>query len=378
MNHNIEKEGSCFMPLHGDQLSRITISGYKSIKSCDISFGKINVLIGSNGAGKSNFISAFSLLQNVLSKNLQVSVAQSGVNALLYKGRKITEEIAFEVFFGYNSYGFNLIPTDDNRLIFRKEFFGYHGQWDNESNVARGNSEAMWDTGAHNQIDQYVIPILKKQNWRVYHFHDTGRSAKVKQEHNISNNKVLQYDAANLAAFLYRLKGNYKRSYDEIVHTIQLIAPYFLDFVLEPQECNEEQIVLKWQQKGCEDIFNASQLSDGTLRFICLATLLLQPYELQPATIVVDEPELGLHPYAITIFAEMVKQLSNKKQIIISTQSVELLNEFDIEDVIVVDRGENGSEFRRLNEKELEVWLEEDYALGDLWKKNILGGRLSK
>lgn len=212
MNHNIEKEGACFMPLHGDQLSRITISGYKSIKSCDITFGKINVLIGSNGAGKSNFISAFSLLQNVLSKNLQVSVAQSGVNALLYKGRKITEEIAFEVFFGYNSYGFNLIPTDDNRLIFRKEFFGYHGQWDNESNVARGNSEAMWDTGAHNQIDQYVIPILKKQNWRVYHFHDTGRSAKVKQEHNISNNKVLQYDAANLAAFLYRLKGNYKKA----------------------------------------------------------------------------------------------------------------------------------------------------------------------
>ena len=208
------------MALCADQLSRMTISGYKSIKTCDISFGKINVLIGSNGAGKSNFISAFSLLQNILSKNLQVTVAQSGVNALLYKGRKETDEIAFEVYFGENSYGFNLIPTDDNRLIFRKEFFGYHGRWDNESNVARGNTEAMWDTGAHNQIDLYVIPILKNQNWRVYHFHDTGRSAKVKQEHNISNNRVLLYDAANLAAFLYRLKGNYKKNYDEIVQTI--------------------------------------------------------------------------------------------------------------------------------------------------------------
>lgn len=366
------------MPLHADQLSRMTIYGYKSIKSCDISFGKINVLIGSNGAGKSNFISAFSLLQNILFKNLQVFVAQSGVNALLYNGRKVTEEIAFEVFFGNNSYGFNLIPTDDNRLIFRKEYFGYHGNWENESNVARGHTEAMWNAGAQNNIDKYVIPILQKQNWRVYHFHDTGRSAKVKQEHNISNNKVLQFDASNLAAFLYRIKGNYKKNYDEIVQTIQLIAPYFLDFVLEPQEGNAEQIVLKWQQKGCEDIFNASQLSDGTLRFICLATLLLQPHELQPATIIVDEPELGLHPYAITIFAEMVKQLSDEKQIIISTQSVELLNEFDVEDVIVVDRGEHGSEFKRLNEEDLKVWLEEDYALGDLWKKNILGGRLSK
>ena len=365
------------MSLQEEQLSRIKISGYKSIKECDISFGKVNVLIGSNGAGKSNFISAFSLLQNILAKNLQVSVAQSGVNTLLYKGRKVTEEIAFKVYFGKNSYGFNLVPTDDNRLIFRKEFFGY-SPWENESNVSRGHSESMWDIGVNNGIDEYVIPILKKQNWRVYHFHDTGKSAKVKQEHNISNNRVLLFDAANLAAFLYRLKNNYQKNYYEIVQTIQLIAPYFADFVLEPQEGNEEHIVLKWQQKGCEDVFNASQLSDGTLRFICLATLLLQPHKLQPATIIIDEPELGLHPYAITIFAELVKQISDEKQIIISTQSVELLNEFDVEDVIVVDRSKNGSEFKRLNEEELEVWLEEDYALGDLWKKNILGGRLSK
>ncbi|OON89561.1 AAA family ATPase [Pyramidobacter sp.] len=363
------------MLLQGDQLSRMKISGYKSIKDCDLDFGRINVLIGSNGAGKSNFISAFSLLQNILSKNLQVFVAQSGVNALLYKGRKETDELAFEVFFGHNSYGFILVPTDDNRLIFRKEYFCYHGQWENESNVGRGHGESMWENGAGNNIDQYVIPILQKQNWRVYHFHDTGRSARVKQEHNISNSKVLMYDAANLAAFLYRLKNSYKRDYDEIVRTIRLIAPYFSDFVLEPQEGNEEQIVLKWRQVGCDDIFNASQLSDGTLRFICLATLLLQPHELQPATIVVDEPELGLHPYAIAIFSEMVRQLADEKQIIVSTQSVELLNEFDAEDVIVVDRGENGSEFKRLDADALKAWLEEDYSLGELWKKNLLGGR---
>lgn len=371
-------EGGESMELEKDQLSQINISGFKSIKHCEIKFRKVNVLIGSNGAGKSNFISAFTLLQNILSQNLQIFVAQSGMNSLFYNGRKITEEISFEVYFGKNSYGFVLIPTDDNRLIFKKEYFGYHGQRENESNVSRGTTESQWQKGAHNNIDDYVIPILEKQNWRVYHFHDTGRNAKVKQEHNISNNKILMNDAGNLAAFLYRLKNNYEKSYEEIVCTIQLIAPYLADFVLEPQEGNEEQIILKWKQKGCEDIFNASQLSDGTLRFICLAVLLLQPHELQPATIIIDEPELGLHPYAITIFAEMVRQLSDEKQIIISTQSVEMLNEFDVEDVIVVDRGENGSEFKRLKEDELEVWLEEDYALGDLWKKNILGGRLSK
>ena len=366
------------MRLSADQLSRINISGYKSIKNCSIKFSKINVLIGSNGAGKSNFISAFALLQNVLAKNLQVSVAQSGLNSLFYNGRKVTEEIAFEVFFGKNSYGFNLVPTDDNRIIFRKEYFGYHGQWENESNFSRGHNESMWRTGSNNRLDEYIKPILAKQNWRVYHFHDTGRSARVKQEHNISNNQVLMNDAGNLAAFLYRLKNNYEKSYNEIVGTIQLIAPYFKDFVLEPQESNNEQIILKWKQKGCDDIFNASQFSDGTLRFICLATILLQPHELQPATIIVDEPELGLHPYAITIFSEMVKQLSDEKQIIVSTQSVELLNEFDVEDVIVVDHSDDGSVFKRLDADELEAWLDSEYALGDLWKKNVLGGRLSK
>lgn len=366
------------MGLSGDQLSRIDISGYRSIKQCSIELKKTNVLIGSNGAGKSNFISVFSLLQNILAKNLQVAVAQSGVNLLFYHGRKVTSEIAFEVFFEKNSYGFVLIPTDDNRIVFQKEYFGYHGQWENESNVSRGHSESMWRVGSQNKLDQYIQPILEKQNWRVYHFHDTGRNAKIKQEHNIANNKALLYDAGNLAAFLYRLKKHHEKSYTDIVRTVQLIAPYFDDFVLEPQEGNDEHIVLKWRQKGCEDIFNASQLSDGTLRFICLTTLLLQPHELQPATIIVDEPELGLHPYAITIFAEMVQQLPDEKQIIISTQSVELLDQFDAEDVIVVDRGDSGSVFKRLNTEELSAWLENDYALGELWKKNVLGGRLSK
>lgn len=357
------------------QLSRIRIFGYKSIKKCNLDLNKINVLIGSNGAGKSNFIAALSLLQKVLNKELQITVAQSGVNSMFYNGRKETENIYLEVYFNNNSYGFYLMPTDDNRIVFEKEFYGYD---DYESPVASGHDESKWDNGVSNKINGYVRPILQNQNWRVYHFHDTGRSAKVKQEHNISNNQVLMNDAANLAAFLYRLKNNYKTSYNEIVGTIQLIAPYFKDFILEAQESNNEQIILKWKQIGCDDVFNASQFSDGTLRFICLATLLLQPHELQPATIIVDEPELGLHPYAITIFSEMVKQLSDEKQIIVSTQSVELLNEFDVEDVIVVDRSNDGSVFKRLDEEELEAWLESDYALGDLWKKNVLGGRLSK
>lgn len=364
------------MRLKEDQLSRIEIKGFKSLKDCSVDFGKINVLIGSNGAGKSNFISAFTMLQNILNQNLQIYTAQSGMNSLFYNGRKETSMISFEVYFGNNSYGFTLEPANDNRIIFHEEHFEYHGTWNNRSNLSRGHMESVWRQGVGNSIDNYVRPILAKQAWRVYHFHDTSRNARVKQEHNLSNSFNLQFDAGNLAAFLYRLKYSYEKKYSEIVETVRLVAPYFDDFVLEPEFRNPELIVLRWRQKGCEDIFNGSQLSDGLLRFICLATLLTQPTELQPETIIIDEPELGLHPYAISLLAEMVEQLSDEKQIIISTQSVELLNEFEPEDIIVVDRSLNGSMFRRPDEESLNAWLD-DYTLGELWKKNLLGGRPS-
>ncbi len=363
------------MSVGKNQLSRISISGFKSIKNCDLELKKINVLIGSNGAGKSNFISVFSLIQSVLKKQLQFTVAKSGANSFFYNGRKVTEKIKIKVYFNQNSYGFLLYPTDDNRIIFEDEFYGYDTT---ECTLAWGHQESQWENGVTNLTTKYIRPILEKQNWEVFHFHDTSRNAKVKQEHNLSNNQFLMNDAGNLAAFLYRLKTIYKDYYNEIVSTVRLIAPYFDDFVLQPLEYNKEQIILRWKQINCDDIFNISQFSDGTLRFICLATLLLQPKELQPETIIIDEPELGLHPYAITVFAETVQEISQYKQVIISTQSVELLNEFDTDDVIVVDRTENGTQFKRLDAESLEMWLENDYSLGDLWKKNILGGRLSK
>ena len=360
--------------LNSDQLSKISIKGYKSIKECTLELKSINVLIGSNGSGKSNFISSFVLLESILNKELQLYASRSGISSLFYNGIKITEEIFFNVNFGVNGYGFKLITTNDNRIIFKNEYFDFsHGI--SRQTKSSGLQESIWEQGCGNNTDKYIIPTLKKQKWKVYHFHDTSANARIKQEQNISNNYVLMNDARNIAPFLYRLREYFHKEYENIRSTIQIIAPYFDDFILDPQEGNKEQIVLKWRQKGCEDIFNASQLSDGTLRFICLSTLLLQPKDLQTATIIIDEPELGLHPYAITILAEMVKQASLHAQIILSTQSVELLNEFDVEDIIVVNRKNDGSEFKRLNIDELELWLDE-YSLGDLWKKNLLGGRI--
>ena len=163
-------------------------------------------------------------------------------------------------------------------------------------------------------------------------------------------------------------------SYDMIVRTVRLVAPFFDDFVLEPQALNEDTIRLVWRHRGSDAFFGASSLSDGTLRFIALATLLLQPASLQPSVILLDEPELGLHPYAITVFCSLVKQCSVDKQIVLATQSPLIVDQFEPEDVLVADRVAGRTEIRRLEQDRLGEWLQ-DYSLGELWQKNEFGGR---
>ncbi len=363
------------MELSTDQLSRIDVSGYKSIKDCSIKLNNLNILIGNNGSGKSNFISIFILLQKILSRNLQVHASQCGLDSLFFNGTKVTDEISLRFYFGLKAYGFSLIPTDDSKLIFRQEYFGHKGNCEKVSIIGEGHYESLWPNGSDNHCNDYPKPILNNNCCRVYHFHDTSNTAKLKLEQCINNNLELANDASNLAAFLYLLKHSHEKNYKIIVQTIQLIFPYFEDFILEPQASNSELIVLRWKQVGCDEALNADLLSDGTLRFICLTVLLEQPHDLQPSLIIIDEPELGLNPRAITIFSEMVKELLPEKQIIISTQSIELLNTFDVDDIIVVNRNDNGSIFKRLDRAKLEDWLD-DYTLGDLWGKNILNASL--
>lgn len=362
--------------LEKSQLLKVKIKGFKSIRNQEVEFRRINVVIGSNGAGKSNLISAFSFLEEILKKRLSLYSSQRGTEALLYCGRKQTQCISMEFVFGNeNSYGFELVPTDDGRLIFSQEFYGFVTT--HTPILQEVHTESAWERGVRNNITPYVLPILQDNSWRVYHFNDTSPEAGVKQTHGIANNAFLQNDAGNLAAFLYYLKTAYPDSYQQIVDHVQLVAPYFGNFYLVPQDSNGEQIRLRWMERNQDTVLNAAQFSDGTLRFICLATLLLQPKEMRPSTVIIDEPEIGLHPYAVNIFSEMVRQASLDSQILLSTQSADLLSNFDPEDVLVASRNREGSEFSRLNAGELQEWLE-DYSLGELWQKNIFGGRLAR
>jgi predicted ATPase len=355
-----------------DQISRLALRGYKSIAECDLELGRLNVLIGANGAGKSNFIGFFRLITRILDEQLQTAVGLAGgPDALLHFGRKKTEELTAELFFGNNGYRFALRPTQDNRMMFSHEalWWNVHGEY----HPASGHFETHYkERKGHGQVWDYVVPAMR--SWRLYHFHDTSSSAQVKQIHNINDNEYLRDDARNLAAFLLRLKNHHGEQYQRVVKAIRLVAPFFGDFHLRPTVDNAGKIQLEWTEHGQDEPFTASALSDGTLRFICLATVLLQPEEFMPATILIDEPELGLHPFAITVLAGLMKSAGQEHQLIISTQSVELVNEFDVEDLVVVDKRGGASTFQRPDTDDLSEWLA-DYSLGDLWKKNLLGGR---
>jgi predicted ATPase len=194
----------------------------------------------------------------------------------------------------------------------------------------------------------------------------------VKQTGDVDDNLHLRIDASNLAAFLYRLQLHHPGHFQNIQETIQQIAPFFESFRLAPSRLNPDKIRLEWKEKGSETYFNAHALSDGTLRFICLATLLLQP--MMPAVILLDEPELGLHPAAISLLADLLSSAAQRTQVLVATQSVTLVNQFTPESVWVVERDARHSVFKHLESADMSAWLE-DYSLGELWEKNIIGGR---
>lgn len=360
------------------KIEQITIKGYKSIsKLVDLKLCNLNVLIGANGAGKSNFISAFRLLNRIIEQQLQDFVGQSdGADTLLYFGRKNTEAIELELLFkednAKNLYRAILKPTESNSLYFSEETYGYNFGIGEIAEYTRSGHEESVLSSANlaKGIANHVEKDLKK--CRIYHFHDTSSNAPVKQDADLHDNDFLQPDARNLAAFLYEIKKGQYSYYERIVRTIKLVVPFFADFVLEPKTKNPDRIRLKWREKGFDQIFDVSSISDGTLRFICLVALLYQPS--LPQIIIIDEPELGLHPAAIGVLASLLEVASLTSQVIVSTQSVPLIDQLQPENLIVVDREDNQSIFRRVQESDINDWLE-DYSLGEIWEKNIIGGR---
>lgn len=359
-------------------IDRLVIKGYKSIKDQEVFLRPINILIGGNGVGKSNFISVFSLIRNLYEGNLGEYVFdKGGADNFLYFGKKTTQEIELDIYFGdvnekesRNRFIVNLRESQDSLYIkYLGTAFLPVSLW-HEQEYERNAKESNF-RNIHTGQAFWVNSRLKE--FEVYHFHDTGDKSPMKGKCNIDDNRQLKRDGSNIAAFLYYLQEKHTKHFIRIEKTVQSIAPFFDRFVLVPNLLKEDQIQLEWREVGAPDsYFNAYHLSDGTLRFICLATLLMQPEP--PKTIIIDEPELGLHPVAINKLAGLIRKASKEVQIIISSQSVNLIDNFEPEDIIIADREEKATVFKRLDQSALKSWLEE-YSLGEVWEKNIIGGQ---
>jgi predicted ATPase len=249
--------------------------------------------------------------------------------------------------------------------------FQLGGSWSRGLGTGHRESRLVDDV----ELDPQIMPVASGvvemlRGCRVFHFHDTSSTAPVKRPAPTADNLRLSANAGNLAAFLHAMQSTDRAAYRRIVGAVHQVAPFFRDFVL--QEESTDRIRLRWTQTDSDSVFSAHQMSDGTLRFVCLATLLLQPN--LPRLIALDEPELGLHPYAIVQLADMLRAASVDSQVVIATQSVTLMDQFDLADLVVVERGPSGSRFERPSAESLQGWLE-DYSLGELWQKNLIGGR---
>lgn len=361
-------------------LDWISVAGFRSLRRIhELALRPVNVLIGANGSGKSNLVEVFSFLHAVGEGRMREYVRRRGGAArLLHFGSGTTSEMEFRVSFHgeRRRYRLGLAAGRTDELYVVTETVLSRDESErprlHEQTLPPANGEAGISDPALTGVPRQVREEL--DGWRIHHFHDTSPNAPLRRTANLHDRHFLRGDGGNLPAFLYSLRESHPTSYAMIRKTVRLAVPFLQDFVLRPFGEAGDAIRLQWTHRDSDLPFDGSALSDGTLRFIALVTLFLQPRGLRPNLILLDEPELGLHPMAIGLLADLVRAASIDSQVILSTQSATFLDYFEPEDLLVSERTDGRTSFRRIEAGALGVWLE-DHSLGQLWEKNYLGGR---
>jgi predicted ATPase len=364
-------------------LKRIRVVGWKSIKNQTVDLTPLTVVIGANGAGKSNLLSLFKLLNAMFANTpgFRNYVAQYGyADSLLHYGSRETPVAEIELVFGTETgetkYFARWAAAAGGTLIFTEERVEFERTGSPKPiivDLGAGHPESNLIRSAEDGDQTSVVALRLLRSCRLFHFHDTSENCRARQPCPVEANRFLYPDAGNLAAMLYLFRERHAAAYRRIAATVRQMIPDFDAFSVEPSKLNETQILLNWTHKGRPYEFGPHQLSDGSLRFIALTTLLLQPEEKLPLLIALDEPELGLHPAALEVMAGMAKATSQHSQVLFATQSSVFLDHFEPENVVVVNSKGGMSEFQRLDAAKLEAWRNQ-YTLGELWEKNIVGG----
>lgn len=365
-------------------LRDVTLRGFKTIRDLEqFEIEPVNILIGPNGAGKSNFVAFFRLLWWALAgpKDLPLHVGTHGGSpSFLFDGPATTESfdaaLRIETDAALFEYQFELRHGVGDTLVYSQERYRSRPHAENSAitewiDLGTGHrSPRLLDRAERGDADAKTLRDILR-SFHVFQFHNTSLTARMRGLWDASDGRWLRSDGGNLGASLHRLKKQAPGSYQRIVSTLQASLPCFSEFVFEEEH---RRMALKWRERGTDRVFGAWDASDGMLRFIALATLLLGPENTMPNVILIDEPELGLHPFAIEQLIGMIQTASRHAQIVLSTQSVALLDYVEPSDIVVVDRKDRTSIFRRLDPNHLRSWLDE-YSLSELWEMNVLGGR---
>lgn len=373
-----------------NSITNITIKGFKSIEDLqNLELTNFNVIIGPNGAGKTNLISFFNLISYAINSpelfQDKYILPQGKAVGLLFDSKPATQRIEGAIQInterGSNYYDFVLSKIGNNDLEYTSEriMFLPKNYTNDGSGViwtqlirkgSKPNSQTKELTGRQStQTIQTISSLLS--GIKTYQFHDTSSESHLRKAWPVADGNYLRENGKNLPAYLYRLKENENAIYKRIISYIRMIIPNFDYFVLEPYG---DFIELRWKEVGSDYIFRSSQASDGTLRFMCLVALLVSRPEKYPIMLVIDEPELGLHPDAISFLVGLMKKASAFCQILVATQSTKLVSELQPEDIIVAERKNRASTYKRLQEKDLAVWLE-NYNMGAIWESNLIGGK---
>jgi predicted ATPase len=363
-------------------LKRIRLVGYKSIYDQTIELTPLNVVIGANGSGKSNLLSLFKMLEAMFAQqpNLSRYIAKiGGADSFFHYGVKQTQVAELEIKIQKASETYNyqtkFAPHSGSLVLHLAEEklsvsgFSAINDTSDQTGLYRWESKLVSDADGGNQCVQEFLQLMR--SCKLYHFHDTSPECAARQPCYVEANRFLYPDAGNLAAMLYLFQQKHPVAYRRITSAVRHVMPEFRDFILEPSRLNETQIILKWQHQRHDYEFGPHQLSDGSLRFIALATLLLQPKEHMPMLIALDEPELGLHPSALELLTGIIRSVSTHTQMLVSTQSQIFVDFFAPEEVITANCKEGRTEFNRLNPEKYQHWLE-DYSLGELWQRNVI------
>ena len=362
------------------RIKSITIEGFRSLRSIqNLELPRLSVLIGANGAGKSTLIRFFEMLSWMLkSKNLQEFVLRHGGGDDQFfmgarKTPRIHAELCLETSTGYNDYRFDLahISAGDTVMVMNEAYrYSAHdiptkAKWTEIEAVGKESSLLE----KKHKTAQTIVNLLRQCS--TYQFHDTSINAAIHNRWDVTESFRLRSDGGNLAAVLLDLRKTDGKRYELIVRQIRRVLPAFKDFVLEEEA---GKVLLRWVGNQSDKIFGSHLTSDGSLRLFCLLTLLNLPPTRLPDVMLFDEPELGLHPHAITLVAEMFKRLSKKRQILIATQSPYLVDCFELENIIIASANNGETLLRNLPREQYQAWLDDDYQLSDIWLKQVVGG----